>query len=292
MKSQENRDDAYQERTEKYEAMIQMLENRIQDEITKNRQKDQMLIKQAKLAAMGEIIASIGHQWRQPLNHLSLLIQDIRDAQRFGEMNDQYMDQFTNESMILIDFLAGTIQDFRKFYRPSKEKCAFSLAESIEAALSIFSFFLKKHEIRVYFEYREQQKAYGYSNEFSQVVLNLLANIRDTFVNKEIKDRKLFITINETSDHLVAEIMDNAGGAASELLSKMFDAGDSSWSEDTKLGLYITKVILENMNGSITADTFGEGTRYRLSIPKITSGMRSSDSQYEKLTKCKTHTKK
>ena len=93
MNKQENRDDAYQELTEKYEAMIQMLENRIQDEITKNRQKDQMLIQQAKLAAMGEIIASIGHQWRQPLNHLSLLIQDIRDAQRFEEMNDQYMDQ-------------------------------------------------------------------------------------------------------------------------------------------------------------------------------------------------------
>ncbi|MDQ6598275.1 ATP-binding protein [Bacillus salipaludis] len=152
--------------------------------------------------------------------------------------------------------------------------------------------FLKKHEIRVYFEYREQQKAYGYSNEFSQVVLNLLTNIRDTFVNNEIKDRKLFITINETTDHLVAEIMDNAGGPEPELLSKMFDASDSNWSVDTKLGLYITKVILENMNGSITADTFGEGTRYRLSIPKITSRMGSSDSQYEKLTKCKTHTKK
>ncbi|OIK15151.1 hypothetical protein BIV60_10510 [Bacillus sp. MUM 116] len=144
MKKQKKSDDACHGQTEKYEAIIKILENRIQEEIAKNRQKDQMLIQQAKLAVMGETIVSIGHQWRQPLNHLSLLIQDIRDTQRFGELNVRYMDQFTNESMILIDFLAGTIQECRNFYRPNKEKSAFSLAESIEAALSIFSFFSKK----------------------------------------------------------------------------------------------------------------------------------------------------
>lgn len=284
MKKGMNHDIASQELTEKYEAMIQMLENRVQEEMAKNRQKDQMLIQQAKLAAMGEILTGIGHQWRLPLNHLSLLIQDIRDVQSFGEMNDQYMDQFTNESMILIDFLTGTIQDFRKFYRPSKEKCAFSMAESIEAALSIFSYFLKKHEIHVYFEYREQQKAYGYPNEFSQAVLNLFINIRDAFVKKEINDRKLFITINESSGHLIAEIIDNAGGAEPELLSKMFDANDSAWSQDTILGLFITKVILESMNGSITADNVGDGIRYHLSVPKITSVAVSRYSQSENLT--------
>ncbi|MDR7001717.1 HAMP domain-containing sensor histidine kinase [Neobacillus niacini] len=284
MKKGMNHDIASQELTEKYEAMIQMLENRVQEEMAKNRQKDQMLIQQAKLAAMGEILTGIGHQWRLPLNHLSLLIQDIRDVQSFGEMNDQYMDQFANESMILIDFLTGTIQDFRKFYRPSKEKCAFSMAESIEAALSIFSYFLKKHEIHVYFEYREQQKAYGYPNEFSQAVLNLFINIRDAFVKKEINDRKLFITINESSGHLIAEIIDNAGGAEPELLSKMFDANDSAWSQDTILGLFITKVILESMNGSITADNVGDGIRYHLSVPKITSVAVSRYSQSENLT--------
>ncbi len=150
------------------------LEKRVREEVAKNRQKDHILIQQSRLAAMGEMIASIGHQWRQPLNSLSLLIQDVREALDFGEINDQYIDQFTKESMIQIKHMSRTINDFRKFYRPNKEKSSFPISDSIEDALSIFSSSLKNHDIHVEFEYRGQQLAYGYPNEFSQVVLNIL----------------------------------------------------------------------------------------------------------------------
>jgi phosphoglycerate-specific signal transduction histidine kinase len=98
-----------------------------------------MLVQQSRLAAMGEMIASIGHQWRQPLNNLSLLIQDVSEAQEFEELNDQYINRFTNESMVLIKHMSRTINDFRKFYLPNKEKAVFSLSESIEDALIFMS---------------------------------------------------------------------------------------------------------------------------------------------------------
>lgn len=244
------------------------LEKRVQEEVRKNRQKDHMLIQQSRLAAMGEMIASIGHQWRQPLNSLSLLIQDVPEAVEFGEINSEYANKFTKESMILIKHMSQTIQDFRKFYLPNKEKAPFSLSESIEDALSIFSISLKNHNIDVRFEYRGQQKAFGNQNEFSQAVLNILTNARDTFVEKRIENRKLYITIKETPMFYSAEILDNGGGIESLLADKIFDPYFTTRPNGTGLGLYMTKMILENMNGSVKVENKGSGACFLLTVPK------------------------
>lgn len=253
------------------ESLNRTLEKRIKDEVAKNRQKDHILIQQSRLAAMGEMIASIGHQWRQPLNRLSLSIQDVREALEFGEINDQYIDGFTRESMIQIKHMSRTINDFRKFYRPNKQKCSFSVSESIEDALSIFSSSLKNHGIQVEFEYRGQQMAYGFPNEYSQVVLNILTNARDAFVHNDISNRKVTITIDESGDNLIAAFTDNAGGIDPLLLSKVFDPYFTTRPHGTGLGLYMTKMIIENMNGSVTAENKGNGTRFSLAVPKVTA---------------------
>jgi PAS domain S-box-containing protein len=244
------------------------LEKRVQEEVQKNRQKDHMLIQQSRLAAIGEMIASIGHQWRQPLNSLSLLIQDVPEAVEFGEINSEYINKFSKESMVLIKHMSQTIHDFRKFYLPNKEKTAFSLSESIEDALSIFSISLKNHHIDVQFEYRGQQKAFGYQNEFSQAVLNILTNARDTFVEKKIELRKLYIKIDENPLFYSAEILDNAGGIDPEVIDKIFDPYFTTRPSGSGLGLYMTKMILENMNGSIIVDNKGDGARFLLTVPK------------------------
>ena len=253
------------------ETLNRDLEKRIRIEVDKNRQKDHILIQQSRLAAMGEMIASIGHQWRQPLNSLSLLIQDVREALDFGEINDQYIDCFTKESMIQIKHMSRTINDFRKFYRPNKEKSSFSISESIEDALAIFSSSLKKHDIHVEFEYRGQQMAYGYPNEYSQVVLNILTNARDAFVVNNIKNRKVYIKIAETKEFLLAEFTDTAGGIEPALLEKVFDPYFTTRAQGTGLGLYMTKMILENMNGGIKVENTGDGSLFSLSVPKVTA---------------------
>jgi PAS domain S-box-containing protein len=251
------------------------LEKRIQEEVAKNRQKDHLLIQQSRLAAMGEMIASIGHQWRQPLNSLSLLIQDVREALEFGEIDDQYIDRFTRESMIQIKHMSRTINDFRKFYKPNKEKCSFSVGDSIEDALSIFSSSLKNHAIQVEFEFRGQQMAFGFPNEYSQVVLNILTNARDAFVHKDINNRKLIIKIDETKESITAEFIDNAGGIEQELLHKVFEPYFTTRNHGTGLGLYMTKMILENMNGSVLVENTSDGAHFYLTVPKIATAMKA-----------------
>lgn len=245
------------------------LEKRIEEEVNKNKQKDHMLVQQSRLAAMGEMIASIGHQWRQPLNNLSLLIQDVSEAQEFEELNDQYINRFTNESMVLIKHMSRTINDFRKFYLPNKEKAVFSLSESIEDALSIFSLSLKNHNIHVQFEYRGQQSVYGFQNEFIQVILNIFMNAKDAFVNHHIENRRLSIKIDEDEWFYMTEIIDTGGGIESSLLDKIFEPYFTTRQNGTGLGLYMAKVILENMHGNIKAENTGSGARFLLFIPKL-----------------------
>ena len=267
----------YQELLKKYELVVNQnryLEKRIQEEVIKNKQKDHILIEQSRLAAMGGMVASIGHQWRQPLNNLSLLIHDVREALEFGEIDDQYIDRFTRESMLQIKHMSRTINDFRKFYKPNKEKTLFSVGDSIEEALSIFSMSLKNHGIQVEFEYRGQQMAYGYPNEYSQVVLNILTNARDAFVQKDINNRKIRINISETGEIVTAEFIDNAGGIEPTLLKKVFDPYFTTRQNGTGLGLYLTEMILKKMNGSVSVDNTGDGARFCVSVPKITAAIK------------------
>ncbi|MEH7418896.1 HAMP domain-containing sensor histidine kinase [Neobacillus drentensis] len=254
---------------EKYEAINRNLEEKIQEEVEKNRQKDHLLIQHSRLAAMGEMLASIGHQWRQPLNSLSLIIQDVREEFEFGQLDEIYIDSFTKESMIQIKHMSRTINDFRKFYKSNNEKTPFSIGSSIEDALSIFSSSLKYYGIEMEFEYRGELMAYGFPNEYSQVVLNILTNSRDAFVQKNIKNRKIKILLSETKEFITAEFTDNAGGIDAALLDKVFDPYFTTRPHGTGLGLYMTKMILENMNGFVTVDNFENGARFCLTVPKV-----------------------
>jgi signal transduction histidine kinase len=262
-------EERYQNLLEKYEA----LEKRYEEEFEENRQKEHMLIQQSKLAAMGEMIASIGHQWRQPLNHLSLLIQDVSEALEFGEITDRYIDQFTKESMIQIKHMSRTINDFRKFYSPQKVRSAFSIGESVEDSLAIFSSSLKAHHIHVVFEYRGEQMAIGYPNEFSQAILNILTNAKDAFIQRNVKNRILMINIINNGSFYGVEFVDNAGGIEIDCLPKLFDPYYTTRPQGTGLGLYMSKMILEKMGGSIKAENTNNGAKFLLLVPKSSNGV-------------------
>jgi signal transduction histidine kinase len=274
MKKLKESEQSYRVLAEKYEATNRNLEKKIKDEVEKNRQKDHLLIQHSRLAAMGEMIASIGHQWRQPLNSLSLIIQDVREEFEFGQLDEIYIDNFTKESMIQIKHMSRTINDFRKFYKPNNEKSPFSIGSSIEDALSIFSPSLKYDGIEIEFEYRGELMAYGFPNEYSQVVLNILTNARDAFVLKDIKNRKIKIQLSETMKFVTAEFTDNAGGIEPALLNKIFDPYFTTRPHGTGLGLYMTKMIIENMNGLITVENHDAGARFCLSIPKVNEAVK------------------
>jgi signal transduction histidine kinase len=113
--------------------------------------------------------------------------------------------------------------------------------------------------------------AYGFPNEYSQVVLNILTNARDAFVNRDIKNRKIRIKITETEEYIIAEFIDNAGGIEKEIINMVFDPYFTTRAHGTGLGLYMTKMILENMNGRVKVDNTDDGASFSLFVPKATS---------------------
>ncbi|MDQ0971005.1 signal transduction histidine kinase [Neobacillus niacini] len=268
LKKQKENEENYREMTEKYEVVVKNLESRVAEEAAKNRQKDHFLLHHS-IVSMGEMISSIGYQWQQPLNSLSLLIQDVREALQFGEINDHYIDTFTKEGMFEINFMSRTINDFRKFYQPTKQKCTFSISDCIEKALSICSYSLKIHDIHVEFEYREEHMAYGFPNEYSQAVLTLLTNARYAFITNKVNKRILDIKISAEGSCIVVDFTDNAGVIEPLMLSRVFEPDLTTRNSDTTgIGLYMTKIMIENMDGSVTVKNTGEGAQFRLSVPK------------------------
>lgn len=253
------------------ESLNKNLQKRIQEEVAKNRKKDHLLIEQSRIMAMAEMISTIGNQWRQPLTSLSLMIQDTRQAFEFGEMNELYIDQFIKESMTQIQSMLQTINDFRKFYRPTKEKNSFSLGDCIEDALTIFSSNLRKHEIYVDFEYGGQQIVYGSPNELSQVILHVLTLARDAFIVHNIKNRSIKISIHENDSSYLIQISDNTGGLHPALLSKVFEPYTSTSRHGSGIGLYMAKIILNEMNGSIKLKNTEAGLCTSVTIPKTTA---------------------
>ncbi|WP_409270228.1 ATP-binding protein [Neobacillus sp. SCS-31] len=249
-------------------SLILDLGEKLSSEIEKNRQKDAIFIQQSRLAAMGEMLASIGHQWRQPLNNLSMLFQEAREALEFGDINEQFADIFIKDGLEQVQVLSRTIHDIRRFYRRNQEKSFFSVADAIEDALSLFSPSLKKHEIDIEFIYRGQQMAFGYPNEFSQAILNLLANSRDAFVHKGMENRKITIAIEDEDCFTETIFTDNAGGIDPSYITDIFDPYFTTKPGGTGLGLYMVKTIVERMEGNTLVENHRSGALFRLSIPK------------------------
>ncbi|WHZ00584.1 HAMP domain-containing sensor histidine kinase [Neobacillus sp. YX16] len=161
--------------------------------------------------------------------------------------------------------------DVRKFNQSNKEKCPFSVSDSIEEALSVFFSILKNQDIHVDFEYRGLQMAYGVPNEFSQIVLHILTNARESFVRNHIQNRKMKIQIYTNENLIVVEITDNAGDIDSAHIPRLFEPNFNTKEHGTGNGLYITKMIIEKMNGFVKVENTEDGARFSLSIPKFAS---------------------
>lgn len=263
-------EEALLKRTEDLNAEIADLQRKLKDEYTKNTKKDQMMIRQSRLAAMGEMISNIAHQWRQPLNALALTIQDIEDSYHHNEITDTYIHETVEKSMELIQHMSVTIDDFRNFYKTNKDMVDFSLKRSVDEAMKIISASLKNFSIDTEINCVNDINVRGYPNEFSQVILNLLSNSKDALLDNRSSDRliKIFIDQSETGKGRLT-IIDNGGGIPSEILENVFDPYFSTKEQGrgTGIGLYMSKTIIENnMGGKIDIANIDDGTRVILEL--------------------------
>ena len=247
------------------------LKLKVEEELSKNREKDRILIQQNKLAAMGEMLGNIAHQWRQPLNNVSLILQFLRDNYKNKEVSEEKLDKFMNKANKHIEYMSETIDDFRNFYKPSKTQNKFFVNESIDTLLYMLKNQYENQNIKINFEY-ENIEITNYENELKQALLNILNNAKDALLSKKhIEDFDAFINIflYKNEEKIILEISNNGGNINEEILYKIFELYFTTKFETqgTGIGLYMTKSIIEtNMKGKIEVQNISDGVKFTITL--------------------------
>ena len=232
---------------------------RLTDE-EKEAQKE-MLVHQSKLASMGEMIGNIAHQWRQPLTYLSYNFMTLQEAEKQNLLESKFLHKKLDEATVQLEFMSQTIDDFKDFYAPKKEKEFFTFYKATNEVLELMKHMFQEHKIEIVLEVREEREIENYKNEYKQVVLNLLSNAKDALLKNEIKNPKITIVI----DAKTITVSDNAGGIDSKIVNRIFEPYFSTKEGGFGIGLYMSKMIIEkNMGGTLKVKNSLTGAVFRL----------------------------
>ena len=240
-------------KTNRLKIMNKKLAIRIKKELDKHQEKDRILAQQQKMVAMGQMIENIAHQWRQPLSVISTSASGLKLKKQLNILEDEELIKSIDKIVDTAKYLSDTIDDFRYFFKPQKDKTKFSLAKNIEKSLSFLEATLKENSIKVEFDY-EDIDIIAYETELIQVFINIINNSKDAFIEKKIEDRVIFISIKKFPNRILIEIKDNAGGVEEDILDKVFEPYFTTKHQynGTGIGLYMSNQIIKtHLNGDI-----------------------------------------
>ena len=283
---------ALQEKTRQLEDLTRDLEKRVAEEIAVRMKNERMMIQQSKLAAMGEMLGAIAHQWRQPLNVVGLIVQRIEDAHARGKLDTEHLEKMVEKAMTQIQRMSKTIDDFRNFYKPDKEKTVFDAMRAVGDVLSLVSAQLAAENIGYRLTCHTHGKTVeneadvvlcaektveGFRNEFEHAILNLVNNARDAIIEQKARgdmgasERGLLSFDFYSADgKVIIKVSDNGGGIPPEAMGSIF-APYFTTKDPTKgtgLGLYMSKVIVEDhMQGKLSADNGEGGAIFTIELP-------------------------
>lgn len=245
------------------------LARRVEEETEKSMIKERLLMDQARHAAMGEMIGNIAHQWRQPLTALGLVIQNLSYDFKVGELSAQTLADYEAKGLRLVEKMTQTIDDFRDFFKPARAKERFNAVGMVRDAVAIMDAALKAHEISVSITGPDDAPMFGYPNEASQVVLNVVTNAKDALLERQVRNARIDIEVAAIGDDIEIVVCDNAGGIADEDLEKIFDPYFTTKETGTGIGLYMTRTIVEkHMGGTIRCENVDEGARFVIRVPQ------------------------
>jgi len=252
------------------EKALEESESRLRGAVEKERE---MLIQQSKMAMMGEMIGAIAHQWRQPLNSLALIIQDVLHAHMFEELNEEYLLKFKNDAMNTIRSMSNTIDDFKNFFSPDKKQEQFFLEDAMNETLQMLSAQYKVNSIDVIFDtdILNKHSYICFKNELKQVFLNILANAKDAIVERKPKNRFVKIAIAKIDDFDEITIEDSANGIPEEIIGNIFDSYFTTKQDTngTGIGLYMSKEIVEkHFSGKLDVENTDNGAKFIIRLPK------------------------
>ncbi len=246
-----------------------ILEQQVREEEAGNREKEPLVLQQSRQAAMGEMIGNIAHQWRQPLNVISLLIQDLNECYTYGNFTREYLENAVNKITDVIQYMSRTIDDFSNFLKPETERSLFSLRESIERTISFLEPRLKYHKIDFEIDIPDNLAIIGYPNEYVQVLLNIISNANDVFHKRKTPRPKIVIKGFREAGKCVVTITDNGGGISEHIMDRIFEPYVTTKEKKSSMGigLYMSKTIIEkNMQGKLSARNIANGAEFRIEI--------------------------
>lgn len=230
-----------------------------------------MLYQQSKMAKSGEMIANITHQFRQPLNNLSYMLMNLKNRFESDKMDEEYFQQKIASAQEQLQFLSRTVDDFKEFYTPAKQKEPFSLTRAVQNSITVILPDLKSKGIVLEWKPCDDEVfIFGKKNELSHVILALISNASDAL--QGIKNPKISVLTRCVDTNAVIIIEDNGCGIAGEKLDKIFEPYYTTKAEGSGIGLYLSKMIVETgFGGKIGVESkIREGTRFILSIERIT----------------------
>jgi signal transduction histidine kinase len=218
---------------------------------------------------MGEMINNNAHQWCQPLNALGLIVQQLPIFYDSAEFSREFLEENTEKSLALIRHMSQTINVFRDFFKPDKGKITFGVKQVIGHTLSLIEQSFKEHQINIALHSDCEPMVYGYSNEYAQVLMNILMNARDALAGHTVDAARISIHAFTEGSAAVVTIADNAGGIDDETIGRVFDPYFTTKGPDkgTGIGLFMSKTIIErNMGGRLTVRNTGNGAEFRIEV--------------------------
>lgn len=264
------------EQREQLTSFNAILEKRVSEEVEKQQNQERLMIHQSRQAAMGEMLESIAHQWRQPLNIVGLATANLETQFSIGAMNDKEFHEKMGIIALNIKYMSDTIDDFRKFLNPQRETTIFDARNSIDEVLTILDAQFHSNKIINTLDISCKPLFYGVENEFKQVMFILLNNSVDAIKMQTEKNSALDGAINVVvtcrNNHGVIEVSDNGGGIDTNIIDTIFNPYVTTKSDSygTGIGLYIAKNIIETrMKGTLGVKNIASGACFTITLPLV-----------------------
>ena len=260
----------YNEKLQRQEKELQRykyeLTKLVKEETEAHLKSEKMLQQQAKMAAMGEMMDAVAHQWKQPLNALSMFGQLLQMDFEEGIVDKAYIDNLLNDTNEQIEHMITTLTEFRTFFRPDKEPEPFGLKRCIQTVTLLMKDELMRNQIEVHIENEKEILITGIENEFKHLILNIINNAKDAFNERERKNRAIYVRFYEEDGNIILQIEDNAGGIPDEIIKDIFKPNVTSKKEGTGIGLYMSAQIAQKLNGQLYVANTERGAEFTLEV--------------------------
>ena len=248
-------------------ALNKNLHEKVKQEVEKQREQELHMLQQSKLAQMGNMMNMIAHQWKQPLNVLSMLIQTVKHKHKRSKIDDEFIQYFDTNTKKQLDEMTKTINDFMHYFRPKNES-EFLINDIIKHNISIIEPLFLANNITIVYNNKSTKELTIHNDMIGQVIINILNNAKDALIENSIEHKIIHITLSSQNNHTQITIQDNAGGIAKKIIDKIFDPYFSTKNDKgTGLGLYMSKIIIETYyKGSLFVSNTDKGALFTITI--------------------------